>query len=366
MALLAFVFLVSRGSGDLGDAPAGMLLRLHELPPAYAISDDSDCGPFDFEDASPALAEFITTYRPTGCYFEYERLFPLPGQAPDPPLVTSLAVTTPSVQGAEAGSAIARELLGYATGDEDLTEVAPGAVIGDESKLFHVDDATIRGRDGRPGSVLFWRSGSILAASYVAGVKSSRADGIALRFARLQQNHIEAPTPYTRAQQDDTMVPLGNPAIKFPIYWLGRTFGPGHGLPATQLESVDGPIRRGEGPPGERFELQYPGVRLGIWSRQSWTSSPLNRIFTSRKCTKRRNRSLANRRLTIFAGYKKDYASCPAQRPNVYFATVQFGRTVVSVNAPLCESCIEGGGPWNSPNGMEAVARALRRFTAQP
>lgn len=364
LATVALAILATANARAAGDGRTmSMLLRLRELPPEYQIGDDSGCGPFDFE-GTQAMAEFTERYHPRGCYFEYERLFHLSGTTSDPPLVGTLAVTTPSVEAAEAGNAIVAELLGYATGDEKLEEVAPQATVGDATRLFHVDDALVRGRRRQTGSALFWRSGSVMATIYVAGRPSDAADRIALRLARRQQVHVENPTSYTRAQRDDTLVPLGNPRIDVPVFWLGREFKPGHGLPASSLRDVLAPIGAGEGPPGMRVLLHYDGVSLGTWTRASWrrySESSLGQVVRRWDCTKARTLELPNGQGTIYAGYTKSFSSCPRRRPDVFLAEVHFGDVVVGVNLPNCTACVEAGnGPYDSRRGLEAVIRALR------
>lgn len=366
-ALVMAIATQSRGQAAAPSANAmQMVLRLHELPPEYRIGDDSGCGPFDFE-GTPAMTEFMAKYHPKGCYFEYERLFRLRGQAPDPPLVAGLTVTTPSVTAAEAGDGIAEELLGYATGDEELAEVAPEATIGDATKLFHIDHALVAGRGKQPGAALFWRSGSTLAAIYVAGRPSPAADRIALHFARLQQAHIEHPTPYTKAEQDYTLVPLENPAIRFPVYWLGRTFRPGQGRPPSLLRDAYLPIGPGGGPPGIKALLSYDSFSLSTYTRASWKqwkSSSLGDLVRGWHCTNAVEIAVPGGSAIVYEGYAKDFAACPARRPDVFLAEVRLGRVVVGIDLPNCEFCVEAGsGPYYSTPAMELIARSLRLRT---
>ena len=123
---------------------------------------------------------------------------------------------TTSDRAAEEGFAIAPDLLAYAIGG-DMTEAAPPATIGNATRFFRTDDALVAGKTGKPGAVLFWRSGMELAAIYVAGLPPASLDRLALSLARDQQRHIDHPSSYTRSEQDWTLVPLENPGIRLPV-----------------------------------------------------------------------------------------------------------------------------------------------------
>jgi hypothetical protein len=60
-----------------------------------------------------------------------------------------------------------------------------------------------------------------------AGESTAANDREATRLARVQRAHMKRPTPYPPKERDDIVVPLENPAIELPIYWLGRSFDPG-------------------------------------------------------------------------------------------------------------------------------------------
>ena len=64
---------------------------------------------------------------------------------------------------------------------------------------------------------------------------------------------------------------------------------------------------------------------------------------------------------TVYAGYRRDFASCPKRPPSVFFADVQLGRTVLSIGPPVCHGC--AGGPYNSLHGIRAAVHSLRPRT---
>ncbi len=355
-----------------------MVLRLVDLPPAYAIGDDSGCGALGSEGAAPALAEFIREHRPVGCTFDYERLFRVPSKTRfdlDPPQVSSFAILTRSPAAAEAGFAIVPELTGMITGQGGLRPVGNFKVTTPElwPQLRHeVDRTAYLGRSARTGAAVVWRSGPVLAGVYVGTRARTSAMRDAIMLAGLQHLHVLRPTPYTKAAQDWTEVPLENPAIRFPVYWLGRTFRPGKGLPPSPLRDASLPVGPGEGPPGMRARLSYDRITLATFTRSSWRqweASPLGDLVRSWDCTQTTRLELSGGgsvglpegNAIVYAGYAKDFGVCPSRPPDVFLAEVHLGRVVVGIDLPSCERCIEAGrGPYYSKRDMGVIARALR------
>lgn len=367
-ASLAFLLTVSAAGASSG--PSGTLvagaeetaLRLHDLPPGYRIGDDSGCGPWDPEGASPQVVKFILRYWPEGCSFQYERLFQVPGPE-TAPLVESESTAFPSAQSAGRGF----ELLTDGNGkdpESNPKEILPAPMLGESARFFHSHDVLVEGKPRRPGSILIWRQGTLVSVLLVAGRAPAANDRIALRLAQLQQARVESPTPYTEAEQDDTQVALDNPALRVPVYWLGSSFAPGHGLPAAKLEETFTLSGLGSGgPPGEKVSLWYEGFTVDAWTRGSWKRfqrsvlGPLNR---GRHCTDVTRVSLTNGHAEVFADYAKDYNRCPRRAPDRYFAIAHLGSMVVGVNLALCTGCLHNGGPFNSLAGMRAAVRGLR------
>jgi hypothetical protein len=345
--------------------PMGMLLRLHELPLGYVIGDDSSCGTFGADGAAPSMATFVRKYRPKACNFEYERIYRLSGQEPDLPLVGSIVINTPDDEAAEVGAGIAPELLTFLTGDEKFTEATSPVAIGNATWLFHTDQALVLDKSNQPGSILFWRYGHVLAGLYIAGRPLATDDMVAVQLARLQQAHIELPTSYTRSELDDTLVPLGNPRLRVPVYWLGRNFRPGNGLPTSSISGVFGPLGRGGGLPEQKLELEYThDLHLDSWTRHGWKhyiETKLGRLVRTWPCTKSRVQTIRTEHAVIYAGYEKNFAKCPHKPPSVYFAQIYLGKMVVGINVLNCRACSVGRtGAYNSIHGMEAVVRKLR------
>lgn len=239
-------------AGNPGDTTQ-VLLRLHDLPLGYRwaggfveFSIPMGCHPIEPAGAQPRLAAFLARYSPTGCMALYTRLFRLDGEQPAPLAVGTGAIDAGSVKGAEAGLAVSRELLSHLLGDELPTEVLPPMAIGGATRLFHWEHGGLFAKDEHSSSFLVWRSGGIVASIFVGGGSAASNDREAVELARLQQARIEAPSPYTPAEADDTEVPLEDPEL--------AGTGPydsfkGMAVIAQGLELRPGPVFPPAGPP---------------------------------------------------------------------------------------------------------------------
>ena len=178
--------------------------------------------------------------------------------------------------------------------------------------------------------------------------------------------HIETRTPYTRAERDDTEAALDDPNLPVDVHWLGRRFDPGHGLPPSKLFFALFP--GGDEGSGAALELDYSGgLFLGSWTRAAWRHhrrTKDGRLVRDWACTRTSTVPVQDGVATVYAGYRRDFASCPKRPPNVFFADVQLGRTVLSIGPPVCHGCaLSSGGPYNSLHGIMAAVRGLRPRT---
>jgi hypothetical protein len=348
----------------------GMALRLHDLPRGFVVGDDSGCGWPGTEGAMPQVESWALKYMPERCEFQYERLFAIPGPGVVPPLVESGVLDAHSEEGVKAGLGLAAQLTQEQTGDRSLPAEVPAPEIGGEARLFH--GHTIGGK----GSILYWRNGNLLASILVAGGAPLANDWAVTRLAALQQKHIESPTPYTEAERDDSFVPLDNPHLKMPVYWLGRKFAPGGGLPPSTLASAAVALRGEVGPPGEKIELQYDlGPRIGTWTKVGWKKRQrtlFTRINWTRSCSPPTRTELDGgsaivfgvhlSREGVFPGkFPKSPAPCPGKKPNHYFAIIHKGGVVLGIGLTICYACAEPhAGPYDSLRGMKAIVRGLQ------
>jgi hypothetical protein len=369
----ATIALRSASAARSPEDPAERLaLRLHDLPLGYFPLDFSEgngiefiCDELDPADPSPKLASFVKRFAPRGCLVIYLRVYRVPGEGPSAAVVGSGALDAGSEEAAMAGFSVAGELLGKLTENGVPDEVAPTATIGDATRLFHWKRVPPLFRNGHLGSFLVWRSGSVLAAVFASAGSLAASDSIASSLAQRQQSHIEHPAPYTRAERNTSEVGLDDPALKIPVYWLGRNFEPGHGLPVARLESGGASRYDRERPRGKKLELHYShNLELSAWTKAGWRrfrATPSARDILAEPCTESTDLPIAGGRATIYAGHTEGFRPCSARSPKRFFAIVHLGGVVTAVNIASCRDCREPvRGSFNSLAGMKAVARSLR------
>jgi hypothetical protein len=376
LGFLAVALLATADGSEGAKEPAqsaqlGMLVRLHQLAPGFVVDEETGCGTLDPEGAEPPLFEFIVHHFPRACKATYERAYAVRSRRPDPPLATSAVFDFRGPAVALEAEAVLPELLSRATGNEVPAESPTVVSLGQATRLFH-GSALVRGH-GAPASIITWRQGRLIGMTLAGGQRGEPADREAVRLARLQRGHMRRPTPYPAAQRDDVLVPLDNPAIAVPVYWLGRSFDLGGDSKSLSLTRAAGPLREGEAPTGTRVELEYGGgaLRIGIWTAASWRRYLATRLgseFLAWRCTRTSNLPVPGGDAKIFRGYTKDYDSCPDSPPEVFAAVVERGRVVIGVNLPLCYTCLEPGGARREE--LETAVRGLRlrpqrRFRAE-
>jgi hypothetical protein len=204
------------------------------------------------------------------------------------------------------------------------------------------------------------------------GASFATNDRVAAELAPLQQAHIRKANPYTKAERSDAEVGLDDPAIEIPVYWLGRTFRPGGGLPPNRLfqsgylgEALpEEPVGMGSAEaPQPPLIVDYRNIRLDTWTPETWhvfADSATAKVITTWKCTQTRTVTIPGGSATIFGGYKEDYARCPKRAPSAFTAWVDVAGVKVVVNSPPASDFIETVNPYGSFKGMEAIVGALR------
>jgi hypothetical protein len=353
-----------------------LLLRLHDLPLGYRLLNFGSpeqslrlfgCTRLVPADPRPRLASFLQQYRPRGCMAVYLRLFEIPGGGPAPFLVGSAAAELGTVKGAEVSLSVSRELIAHLTNDELPEEVQPPETIGDATRLFHWRENGLLSQD-ETLSIVVWRWGSSVAVILTSDDRATAADSAALKLARRQQSHLEAPTPYTPAELDDTEVGLEDPALQVPVYWLGRTFVPGRGLARLRLAEAYSNAQGDFDDPraallySDRLSFNHAeAVELELWTPRQWKNQLANkRLPFELHCEKTRSLDLAGGRAVIYTGLHPGLR-CRERGPKLYAAAIHLPGVVVTAETrSICDTCVGAAdGLYNSFRGMATIARGL-------
>jgi hypothetical protein len=365
---------VGMGSPSAASRAENVTLRLSDLASGYLVGDDSGCGlGFADEGAPGVLVRLQRRHPQRGCSIQFERLWVPTGEPPGPALVESAAFEFRSEAGATAGFEAARALIAYTTGvpRDSLSRRPVTVMIGDSVAVFHTDDAHVEGRGRRPGVAVLWRTGRVLSLVFVGGRAGTAGEEQALALARLQQGRIEAPTPLLPAENDDRTVPLDNPELGVPVYWLGPRLRPAERLPTLVLEDSFGPLGRHNGP-GWRAEIDYSagdrgGVKLGLWRPRAFARfnrTRLGRLVRTQRCARATPLDLPGGRAVIYAGNANPPKRCGRRPPNLYLAHVFLDDVVLTLNVPLCFLCVKlvrgDPSPYNTLVGLRTVIRAIQ------
>jgi hypothetical protein len=337
------------------------VLRLHDLPPGYVIEGESDCEAWELTEvaAFKALDRWISENWPEGCRFQYERRFAVPGYGPTPFRVIGQTVNTPSPRAAAEGVETLSRLISRVTKARRRGTISIGAG-GPTATVFH-----FRGRfggDPEPVSSLLWHHGKLLAVIEVSGMTFQENDAAALHYAQIQQRRLEAPSPYTEAERDDTEVELDHPGLQVPVYWLGRAFDPGKGWGAAELQTAN--VVGEDGLPGVKVILRYDGFNIETWTRQGWErfqGSYLGKVNRP-PCTRTTAFEWEHGHAVISAGYRRRTfdEGCPSFPPTRYWAVAHVGGVVIGVNQTTCRCLSPGSGPYSSTlRGMKTILRGL-------
>lgn len=366
--LLALVFGLSARADAASPLAEKTLLRLDELPKGFVFDKSSYCEPVNPRRGSGkrALAEYVERFHPYSCHLSYTRLYSSPGKGIDPPIVATGTVTTPDATGTAASGPVAAELVEYLNGSRELTEVPAAQTLGEETRVFDSPERARSGPEQMEGVTVFWREGRVLAATYVGGWSYAQDEAAAFILAAKQQRQVEDPKPYLAPESDDVPAYFENPALRLPVYWLGRIFRPGRGLPRSYFWAAYPRSHFGGSPTGFEQDVEYaPALYLDSWSRRGWESfvkTPLGRRQWSWHCTHSRTVRLPNGHATIYAAYRTGHAVCPSFPPHHFSAHVYLPGVVIAIGEATCGHCQGENGTYKSWRGMEAVVRGLRRW----
>lgn len=369
--------------GEFIDSPgerlaSESLLRLTDLPAGFVRGEDSYCGrPSEASEYEGTLEQeehlppnpseaFLENTGGGFCVVEYERLYRAPGTGTTPATLISFALATPSPAAAAEGLALGTEPYEYTLDVGDFSAAAAPA-IGEETRLFHTDRGRFGYLSNLPGTLLLWRQGALIGGVFAVSTKATVSDAAAAAYAARQQSYLAAPRPYLASEAEDIPTFLGNPTLGVPVYWLGTTFRPGHGVEPSYFSSAYGPANLTNFLPGRKMTTIYnPELFLDSWTPAGWdkfSKTEVGRRQWSWHCTRSESIKLPNGHADIYAAYKKGYKTCPSFAPHHFSAHVFLPGAVIEFGEATCRYCQGNLTPkYDSWRAMKAVARGLRRY----
>jgi hypothetical protein len=190
---------------------------------------------------------------------------------------------------------------------------------------------------------------------------------------------------------------LEDPALPVPVYWLGRSFDPGHGLPVLKLTEVDTrSLLPGQGP-GSALGIYYASddgadrVGLELWPLGAWEA--FQKLVGARliwaECSDTHELDIPGGHAVIRLGHEPTShgpeggvyvltpgvvpiatpsqtpipaIACPKGPPDRFMAEVHYAEVVVTLQAPLGTSAQEGKpfGVFDDEAALKQVIAGLR------
>lgn len=378
-ALCLSTALMVTGCGARGDAGATHVERkdgrMYVLAPSdlgrgYRVGDDSGCGQVSPEESSEEFAKFVLDTRPSGCVNEINYIWGGARAKVVPRAVSSAVAIFDDESDARRGMEVRKELIDF---------MVPASSRGFvELPEFGHDAVSFRdgGYDVPPGAGVFWRNGNLLAVAFAGGpgMTSDEAAEAALELARMQQDRIEHPRTSPPETDDDVELPLDDPTLDVPVWWLGRSFEPGGGLPALRFARAH--AGAGEAELGFSMEMDYGASSRETYGVKLWVFHPdafekfkhgvLAGLVAGVPCASATKLEIPEGHAVIWAGFAKPTREpCPKRPPDRYVAYVYLKGAVVTVNQPWCiypcSAPLTGTpDPYNSQRGVAVIAKGLR------
>jgi hypothetical protein len=190
---------------------------------------------------------------------------------------------------------------------------------------------------------------------------------------------------------------LEDPALPVPVYWLGRSFDPGHGLPVLKLTEVDTrSLLPGQGP-GSALGIYYASdggagrVGLEVWPPGAWEA--FQKLLGARlvwaECSDTSEFDVPGGHAVIRRGHEPTShgpeggvyvltpgvvptatpsptpipaSACPKGPPDRFMAEVHYADVGVTLQAPLATSAQEGKpfGVFDDEGALKQVIAGLR------
>lgn len=354
--------------------PAPLLLRLPDLGPGYVVE-----WPGLSAINHPCLSLLPSTrvmsklrgHAPfRGCWLSFVRAWTVPGAAPGPESVDSIAFAfndPPSARSVLAhASSLASRLFGF---DTRIWHEAAAPSIGDEAALWRAD-IDVYGPGLHPHHIAIalvgWRTGSTLGLLLTDGDPRSDASvRTALRLAALQQARIATPTPLRPRVNDDRLVLLDDPGLGAPVMWLGEHLTSSGPFPALRLSNTNDTFDLGEHPqPLVRLIYSTPRLpetaKVELWRPRALRRN-LRRPPRPYQCQRRFDVDVPGARAWIEATYLREprraSGRCP-HRGAFITAVAFFDKVGVTIDANGC--CRSVVPPYDSRAGLRTLLQALR------
>ena len=303
----------------------------------------------------PQLESLFRETQPDGCMIELNNIWTSDSGPPDG--VTSLALVFGNVEDAKRVYRAQAELFRFTLGlDAERVERAD---LGDEAELMHSD-----GLDDTAVAVV-WRSGNVVALLAVEPADEKLALELAGRQQELIQGDAAPASPPTPAEQLE--LPLDDPALRMPVYWLDRTFGPDSEVSPIRLSEVyasetGAQLGYSSSEPG-----RYAGVRMVLMLPSAWErerSTRLGRLVWDSPCARKTVVELPDGHAEIYEGYGVSRVlrkPCPTSEPDRVVAIAYLDGVVATMNMPYCYSCgvVSSGNPYETVDAMTTVVRSL-------
>jgi hypothetical protein len=174
--------------------------------------------------------------------------------------------------------------------------------------------------------------------------------------------------------QRDPEEPLRTADPGITVYWLGREYEGSEGLPPLKLAGAYVPERR---LPPYRLSLEYklaedefgtPALALQEWDAEEWDAflaGSRGGNWWQNPCFEERELTLDGRRAVVYLGFETELwrtgGACPTGPYDRFIAHAYVGSTVVQIEgSQVCDRDGCRNSPYDSVEGMEAIARALK------
>ncbi len=184
----------------------------------------------------------------------------------------------------------------------------------------------------------------------------------------------------------DPLAALDDPTLDVTVYWLGERFEPGGDLPAVEIYEALGPRPAGGGP-GDQVMIEYQpvgvdgtsfGFYLQLLTPDTWESqgSKLGSDLWQNPCVETEEIEVDGGTATIYQTYEPaadgslpaSADACPDGAHNRFMTIVDYGDTMLTINAPLTLQASGRGNesasdPYDSLEGMRAIVDGLHPFS---